>query len=85
MPTIEIVSLGAEELGLDQNDFQLAIIEDNQMESDRGLFYDFLKQQKGIMIHVGNPEFKDDKEGGFFAGQIVNWGLLKKSAMPVIF
>ena len=73
MPTIEIVSLGADKVGLDQNDFQVAIIEDTEMESDRGLFYDFLKPQKGTMIHIGNPDFKTEKECGFFAGQIIYW------------
>jgi len=30
------------------------------------------------MIHVGNPEFKNDKESGFFGGAIINWGLESK-------
>ena len=73
MPTIEIISLGADKIGLNQDDFQVAIIEDTQMESDRGLFYDYLKPQKGTIVHIGNPDFKMDKEGGFFAGKIIYW------------
>lgn len=73
MPTIEIVSVGANELKLDQSNFKIALIEENKLESHRGLFYDWLIEQEGIMVHLGNPDFKEDKEGGFFAGQIIDW------------
>jgi hypothetical protein len=73
MPTIEIVSINSTDLGLNQANFDIAIIEENKLESHRGLFYDFLRKQKGIIIHIGNPDFKEDKVDGFFAGQIVDW------------
>jgi len=73
MPTIEIVSIGADRLGLNQNDFDIAIIEENKLISHRGLFYDFLKKQNGIIVHIGNPEFKGNNNGMFFAGQIIDW------------
>jgi hypothetical protein len=73
MPTIEIASINSTGLGLNQLDFDIAIIEENKLESHRGLFYDFLKKQKGVIIHIGNPDFKDDMEGGFFAGEIIDW------------
>ena len=73
MPTIEIASINSTGLGLNQADFYVAIIEENKLESHRGLFYDLLKQQDGVIIHIGNPDFKNDKEGGFFAGAIVDW------------
>jgi len=73
MPTIEIVSINSTDLKLNQADFDVAIIEENKLESHRGLFYGFLSNQKGVIIHIGNPDFKEDKEGGFFAGQIVDW------------
>jgi hypothetical protein len=73
MPTIEIVSIGADKLGLDLNDFDIAIIEENKLISHRGLFYNFLKNQNGIIVHIGNPEFKSEKIGIFFAGQIIDW------------
>ena len=73
MPTIEIASINSTGLGLDQADFDVAIIEENKLESHRGLFYDLLRQQNGVIVHIGNPNFKDDKEGGFFAGQIIDW------------
>jgi len=73
MPTIEIASINSNGLGLNQDDFDVAIIEENKLESHRGLFYDVLRQQNGVIIHIGNPDFKNDKDGGFFAGQIVDW------------
>lgn len=73
MPTIEIASLKSTGLEINQDDFDIAIIEENILESHRGLFHDFLSKQKGIIIHIGNPDFKNDKEGGFYAGAIINW------------
>jgi hypothetical protein len=73
MPTVEIASINSKKLGLDQADFDIAIIEENKLESHRGLFYDILQQQDGVIVHLGNPDFKNDKEGGFFAGQIIDW------------
>ena len=73
MPTLEIASLDSKGLGLNQEDFDVAIIEENRLESHRGLFYDFLRQQNGVIIHIGNPDLKIDKEGGFFAGEIIDW------------
>lgn len=73
MPTIEIASFNSTELGLNQADYDVAIIEENKLESHRGLFYDLLRQQNGVIVHIGNPDFKDDKEGVFFAGQIIDW------------
>lgn len=74
MPTIEIASINSTGLDLNQDDFEVAIIEEIKLESHRGLFYDFLIKQNGRIIHIGNPDFKADKKGGFFAGQIVDWG-----------
>jgi hypothetical protein len=75
MPTIEIVSIDSTGLGYNQADFDVAIIEENQLKSHRGLFYTFLKKQNGVIVHVGNPDFKKDKEGEFFAGAIVDWNV----------
>ena len=73
MPTIEIVSIGADKLGLKQTDFDIAIIEENKLISHRGLFFDFLKKQNGVIVHIGNPDLKNEKECGFFAGLIIDW------------
>ncbi|RKD87768.1 hypothetical protein [Mangrovibacterium diazotrophicum] len=73
MPSIEIVSIGTDKLGLPQADFEIAIIEENRLIGHRGLFNDFLKNKIGVMIHLGNPDLRNEKEYGFFAGQIINW------------
>jgi hypothetical protein len=73
MPTIEIVSIGADTLGLNQANFDIAIIEENKLISHRALFYDFLKKQNGVIVHLGNPDLKNDKNGGFWAGLIIDW------------
>ncbi len=73
MPTIEIASINSTGLDLKQADFDVAIIEEDKLVSHRGLFYDLLKKQNGTIIHIGNPDFKDEKDGGFFAGEIIDW------------
>lgn len=74
MPTIEIVSLQTTRLEINQYDFNVAIIEENVLDSHRGLFFDFLSQQIGTIIHIGSPCLKNNKDGGYFAGDIINWG-----------
>jgi hypothetical protein len=73
MPTIEILSINSTGLGLNQTDFDVAIIEENKLESHRGLFYDLLRQQNGVIVHIGNPDMKGDRQAGFFAGKIIDW------------
>jgi hypothetical protein len=73
MPTIEIISLDSTRLDLNQVDYNVAIIVEDKPISHRGLFYDFLLTQNGIIVHIGNPDMRQDKESGFFAGQIVDW------------
>jgi hypothetical protein len=73
MPTIEIASVESSGLDLNQFDFEVAIIEENKLESHRGLFFDFLIKQNGTIVHIGNPAFKNDKDGGFYAGGIIDW------------
>ena len=75
MPTIEIASFNSIGLGLNQSDFDVAIIEENKLESHRGLFYDLLKKQKGVIIHIGNPDMKGGTQGGFSAGGIIYWDI----------
>jgi hypothetical protein len=73
MPTIEIISLDSARLDLNQVDFSAAIIVENKLISHRGLFYDLLLTQNGIIIHIGNPDMKQDIEAGFYAGKIIDW------------
>jgi hypothetical protein len=73
MPTIEIVSLGASFLGVNESDFSVAVIEERELISHRGMFYHFLKKHNGTIIHIGNPEFRTDKNSGFYAGNLIDW------------
>ncbi len=73
MPTIEIASINSTGLELDQADFKIAIIEEAKLESHRGLFNDFLSTKNGTIVHLGNPDFRNDKNGFYFAGELINW------------
>lgn len=73
MSTIEIISLDSRNLGTNQRDFDVAIIEENELISHRGLFCQFLKKYQGTILHIGNPEFKQNKDGGFFGGDLIDW------------
>jgi hypothetical protein len=73
MPTIEIASINATDLSLNQTDFDVAIIEERQLQSHRGLFYDVLQKKQGTIIHIGNPEFREEKDGAFFADNLIDW------------
>ena len=72
MPTIEFISLDTNELDLNNDDFKVAIIEEKELKSHRGLFNSYLKRKKGVIIHIGNPDL-NYKDYGFFAGMIINW------------
>lgn len=72
MPTIEIVSVESKGIVLNQSDFDIAVIKEGKLISHRGLFYDYLSKQNGEIIHLGNPDLKDD-DYGFFAGAIIDW------------
>ncbi len=73
MPTIEIISIDNIKLGIDQENFGFAINEEPELISHRGLYYDFLRKYKGTILHIGNPEFKTDKDGGFWGGDLIDW------------
>lgn len=73
MPTIEIISIDSDKLDINQADFNIAIIEESRPISHRGLFYEFLLSFKGVILHLGNPDFKNDKKSGFFGSDLINW------------
>jgi hypothetical protein len=73
MPTIEIISLDCNKLGVDQEMFNVAIIEEHELISHRGLFYKFLQKYKGTIMHIGNPEFKKEFNGGFWGSDLIDW------------
>ncbi len=75
MPTIEIASFNSTGLGLNQTDFEITIIEENKLESHRGLFYELLREQSGTIVHIGNTYFKARKYRGFYAGEIIDWSV----------
>jgi hypothetical protein len=35
--------------------------------------------KKGVMLHLGNPDFVNDKEGLFFGGQLFDWEFISKA------
>jgi hypothetical protein len=72
MPTIEIISLDSEKFEINQADYDFAIIKENKLISHRGLFYDFLLKFSGAIIHLGNPDFINDKKGEFFGGDLID-------------
>lgn len=73
MPTIEIISINSPKININQQEFEIAIIEEQKIESHRGLFNDFIKQFHGTIFHLGSPDLINDKEGMFFSGQIIDW------------
>lgn len=73
MPTIEIVSINALALNLNEKEFKIAIIEETKLESHRSLFYEFLNKQKGVIVHIGNPDFKNYTEGPFLGNLLIDW------------
>lgn len=73
MPTIEIVSVNSTGMNLNQKDYEFAIIEENKLVSHRGLFKKFLKKQKGVIVHLGDPDFKEEKDGFFWGGELIDW------------
>jgi hypothetical protein len=83
MPTIEIVSVNATDIGLTQLDFQVAIIEEYKLEGHRSLFYDHLLQYQGTIVHIGNPDFRTDKDNGFFAGHLIDWEIDSKRTIII--
>ena len=83
MPTIEVVSIDSIGLDLNQAQFNIAVIEENRLESHRSLFYDFLRQQNGNIVHVGNSEFKNNKDGAFFAGGLIDWNVEPDEKIPL--
>lgn len=72
MPTIEIAIYESEEIEIDQNRFRMAILKDDKLISHRGLFIDEFKNKNGVMLHLGNEEFKN-YEGIFWGNELIDW------------
>jgi hypothetical protein len=84
MPTIEIVSINSTGLRLKQENYEIAIREETELKSHRGLFYEFLIQQKGTIIHLGNPDFKNEEDGFFFGAELIDWDFRPKNEITAI-
>ena len=72
MPTIEIAIFESEEIKIDPNDYRMAIQIDNKLISHRGLFIDELRGKNGVMLHLGNEDFKNN-DGGFWGSDLIDW------------
>ncbi len=73
MPTIEILSINSKKINLRDDEFKVALIQESKLISHRGLFTKHLQKYEGVIFHIGNPEFKKEKNPGFYAGKIINW------------
>ena len=73
MPTIEIISLNAKSTFVKHENYEFAILEETTLASHRALFNQYISDKKGIILHLGNPEFKHETDGAFFASELINW------------
>jgi hypothetical protein len=72
LPTIELVSLGnTEVVKFEEGRYPFQVIQETKLESHRGLFNDYLLNQKGVILHLGNIDSKED--GFYFASDLIDW------------
>jgi hypothetical protein len=71
MPTIEIVCLNQTK-PTDFSDFSFAVWSENKIVSHRGLFLSDFNNLQGCIYHLGNPDLKEEKDGLFFAYELIN-------------
>ncbi|MEI6408062.1 MAG: hypothetical protein WCR52_01650 [Bacteroidota bacterium] len=74
MPTIEIAVPNARGIDINEDDYDFDLVEESEMISHRSLFYDFLREKKGSIIHIGSPGHKHG-DGGYHGGALINWHL----------
>jgi hypothetical protein len=79
------VSINTWEFSLDQQDYTVAIIKENTLVSHRGLFQDYLDHLQGVILHLGNPCYVEDKESSFFAGDLIDWDFEGKKVLFPVF
>jgi hypothetical protein len=74
MPTIEIVALKCEKLP-DLPRFEcFSYIAEKQLHSHRGIFQAAFDKVDGIILHLGNKNLEGQEDGGWCAGQLIEWG-----------
>ncbi len=72
MPTIEVVCVAQGE-PLDVSSLPFAVLAENKLLSHRALFQsDFDKLQEGCIYHLGNPSLRGDKDGLFWAYELIS-------------
>lgn len=72
MPTIEIISFKREiPIRIERGNYNFAIRQNSKLVSHRKLFQDFLNENSGVILHIGNLELL--KEPFFFAGELIDW------------
>ncbi len=74
MPTIEIVALKCETLPNLPSFENFSYIAERQLQSHRGIFQSVFDQTTGIILHLGNKDMEGQEDGGWFAGQLIEWG-----------
>lgn len=73
MPTIELISLNAGTIPQLPSYSSFAYIVEPDLVSHRGLFQHIFDRCKGYIVHLGNKEFENNKDGFWYAGRIMNW------------
>ncbi|WP_425800836.1 hypothetical protein ACHOLT_11770 [Desulfitobacterium sp. Sab5] len=78
MPTIEIVSLGRENLiKLNRKKYPFQIQQERKLVSHRNLFNNYLANKKGVIFHLGNLGLS--RKGFWFASDLVDWDFESES------
>lgn len=72
MPTVEIAIFDADKVEIDLNDYRMAIRVDHKLSSHGGLFVDEFDGQDGVMLHLGNEDFKEE-DFGFWGSDLIDW------------
>lgn len=72
MPTIEIAIYESKKIEIDKDEFRMAILKDDKLISHRGLFINEFENKSGVMLHLGNEEFKN-YDGLFWGNELIDW------------
>lgn len=73
MPTIELISIGCKRVpNLPRYD-SFAYIAETKLVSHRGLFQQVFDSLTGVILHLANKDFENEPDGGWFAGQVMDW------------
>jgi hypothetical protein len=74
LPTIEIVIHdNKEKINIETTTNNLAIRQDINLKSHRNKFQDYLNNQNGIILHLGNSDLNENT--GFYGNELIDWDL----------